>query len=418
MTATTVRAERPVGAHLPPAARPDAPTATWYAVKGPNGDLTWRVESPAYAVGAKVHYIPDDKGITLWGPNSSKAFPWYLDVELEGGTRARIRSKKAFNDLAEKRARLVDRRAVYPTLEGQACVWTRPLAWMAAHMIEMKNEYGVRVLAEVDDNYLSDERLNVFMKKAGWEANDRDNHTRSICVGDGLIVSTEYLRDLYWKGLSKLFGKALVPEMFVCRNLIDERFVPTELVPRREDGRLRIGFMGSDSHWWDVDLIYPALEEAYRLGHEIVFVGINPLVSMARLNSHEEKIKARWHRIEFTHIPWRNENYRGTALPIDIGLAPLRIDNHTLGKSDIKWMEYALSGAACIAQNCLVYNRTAVHGETVLLASSPQEFRDRLGDLIRSEGLRRRLVANTRQYIEEERLLSKNTDEWKAAVLG
>ena len=395
-----------------------AAAATWYAVKGPNGDLTWRVESPAWAVGAKVQYIPETAGEALYWPNSGKHFPWHFQAVLENGDRRQFRSRRAWQAFTESRPRLRSLRGIYPTQEGKACVWTRPLAWMAAHMIELRREHGVRVLAEVDDNYLSDQRLNVFMQKADYGDVDRDNHTRSICVGDGLIVSTDYLRDLYWKGLTEKFGKQIVPEIFVCRNHVDERFTPTELVPPRTDGRLRIGYMGSDSHIWDVDLIYPALKEAYDLGHEIVFVGINPLYSPTRPTAYDEKVKGRWHKIRYTHVPWRNSDYRGSALPLDIGFAPLRIDQHTLGKSDIKILEYCLSGAAGIAQNCLVYSRTLEHGETVLLANSPAEFCQRMRELIESASLRERLVSNCRQYITEERLLSSNTQEWKDAVLG
>lgn len=400
----------------PPSAIRTSATSTFYAVKGPNGDLTWRVESPAHAVGAKVQYIPDDKGAeVLFWPNESESLPWYMEVVMEDGSERTFRSRKSWEKFTKVSRRIRSADAFYPAQEGSACVWTRPLAWQARHMMEMRNKHGIRVLAEVDDNYLSDKRLNVFLQKAGWGANDRDNHSRSICVGDGIIVSTEYLRDVYWEQLSDLFGKKILPEIFVCRNFIDDRFIPTP-IPR--DGRLRIGYMGSDSHFWDIDLIYPALKEAYDLGHEIVFIGINPTQSISRHTVNDVRDKARWLDIEFTHIPWNNDKYRGVALPLDIGLAPLRVDKHTLGKSDIKWLEYGLSGAATVAQNCLVYNRSAVHGEHALMAGSPREFRDRMVELIKSESLRQRLVTNTQQYINEERLLSKHAGEWKDAVLG
>ncbi len=390
-------------------------TATWYAVHGPNGDLTWRVQSPARAIGAKVNLIPDGENgfAQLNAPNPGPEFPWMMDVELENGSTERIVDRRRWDELCDARARIVDRRVVYPAHEGDAAVWTRPLAWGAAHMIEMRREHGIRVCAEVDDNYLSDKRLNVFMQKADWGTNDRDNHSRSVCVGDGLIVSTEYLRDAYWKGLKEQFGKKHLPEIFVCRNHIDERYIP-EPIPPRPDGKLRIGYMGSDSHVWDVDLIFDALWAAYELGHEIVFVGIHP----AWLNPKITRSKKPWHELPYTHIPWRNDGYRGDALPLDIGLAPLKVDKHTLGKSDIKWLEYGLSGAACVAQNCLVYNRTGCHGESLLLASSPAEYVTRTLDLLQSPSLRARLVAGTLQYIREERLLSRNKREWEEAVLG
>ena len=402
---------------LRPRRASSSPSSTWYAVKGPNGDLTWRVESPARAVGAKVNYIPDgdEGGRALYWPNQSDFFPWTLVSDEE-----RFDSREQWEKACEDRRALTNVHAEYPNQEGDAAVFTRPLAFGASHMIGLRQQ-GVRVVAEVDDNYLSDHHLNYFMQKANADLQEsgktwsdyRDDHARSIASGDAIIVSTDHLRDVYWKGLRKLFGKKDLPEIHVCRNLVDERFVPTELIPPREDGKLRIGYMGSDSHLWDVDLIYEACVEAFVNGHEIVFVGIDP----ANINPKYRRSRKEWGRINYTHIPWTN-NYRGTALPLDIGFAPLIVDNHTLCKSDIKWLEYALSGAACIAQSCLVYNRTARHNETALFASGPAEYVHQMRRLIKESGLRESLVAATKQYIEEERMLMDNADEWKEAVLG
>lgn len=396
--------------------------ATFYAVKGPNGDLTWRVESPAFAVGAKVHYIPDghDGGEALYWPNEGDAFPWQFEIVLDDGTRETVASRDRWEQLCRQGGRLADVTPRYPTHEGGSAVFTRPLAFGAAHMLGLKQN-GVRVVAEVDDNYLSDQHLNWFMQQAdkdlrqtgkSWE-DYRDDHARSICTADAIIVSTDHLRDVYWRELARLYGKKDLPDILVCRNHVDERFVPKTLVPPREDGKLRVGYMGSDSHVWDVDLIYEACVEAFVNGHEIVFVGINP----AAINPKYRKSRKDWGRISYTHVPWTND-YRGTALPLDIGFCPLRVDSHTLCKSDIKWLEYGLSGAATVAQNCLVYNRTAVHGENALMANSPAEFVVQMRRLINEPGLRERLVTGTREYIEEERLLSKNTDEWRQAVYG
>jgi len=364
-------------------------------------------------VGAKIVYINDETGAEQIGwPNSDTDFPWTMTGTYDDGTPARISSRDEWDKAVKEHGSLKDVACEYHAIEGEAAVFTRPLSWLAAHMLELRTQ-GVRVLAETDDNYLSPQRLNIFMKKAGWDGNDRDNHMRSVCVGDGLIVSTDHLRDLYWRELRKEFSKKHLPEMFVCRNHVDERFTPKELIPPREDGKLRIGYMGSDSHIWDVDLIYDALCYAYALGHEIVFVGIHP----ALINPKYRLSKKDWSVIEYTHIPWSN-TFRGTALPLDIGFAPLLVNDHTLGKSDIKWLEYALSGAACIAHNCSVYNRTARHGETALLSGSSGEYVAQLATLLKSADLRKRLVDNTMQYVREERLLENNKQEWKDAVYG
>src|SRR5439155_24101308 len=134
--------------------------------------------------------------------------------------------------------------------------------------------------------------------------------------------------------------------------------------------------------------------------HKNIVVDGAPLPVSARS---QHKIDA-WKKVGFNHIPWRKpEKYERLALPFDIGLCPLLTNGNTLGKSDVKALEYWISGAAPVAQNNAVYNRTIIHGETGLLAGSPSEMIDCVALLMKDEKLRQRLVENGRQYVREER---------------
>jgi glycosyltransferase involved in cell wall biosynthesis len=129
-----------------------------------------------------------------------------------------------------------------------------------------------------------------------------------------------------------------------------------------------------------------------------------------------EKLHA-WERLGYKNIPWRKPaKYERIALPLDIALCPLRWDEMTMGKSDVKFLEYAVSGAATVATNCPVYNKTIVHGETGLLAGSPSEMIDCVALLMRHEDLRQRLAANAQQYVREERGAKQMREEWGNAI--
>jgi hypothetical protein len=132
-------------------------------------------------------------------------------------------------------------------------------------------------------------------------------------------------------------------------------------------------------------------------------------------------IDPQWERIEYEHIPWRRpKDFHRFALPLDIGIASIVYDDHTSGKSDIKNFEYAMSGAASIAQNVPLYNKSVIHGETGLLAGSPAEFLLQVKLLASDAKLRERLRDNMVQYIREERLMTdpRNLAEWQAAING
>lgn len=343
----------------------------------------------------------EDLYAALLHPNDLEGSRWGFDLTFEDERTERVLDPLRWKELCDAKTRLVDLQACYPDHEGVA-VWTRPDLARATHAKALR-EQGCRIVSEVDDNYLSNPNQNIFMRAAGTEWKDQVDHMKSLASMDSVIFSTAWLRDTYDKAFKKQFGKNSLPEMHVCGNHVDPRY-KVERIPPREDGKLRIGFMGSSSHAWDLRLAYGALKWAADAGHEVVIIGHDP----------------EWgDKLKYTHVPWQDpKEYRRVALPLDIGLAPLLSNSHTFGKSDIKGMEYLLSGAAPILQNNLVYNQTFKHGETALLAGSPDEFWFSVQQLANDTSLRERIVAQGNQYIQEERMISQHRKEWDEAVFG
>lgn len=363
--------------------------ATWYVVAG-NSDYYWRVMAPARAIGAKVNAIPEDgwdKAISQ--PNDGDAFPWSL---TEDG-------------------------AEYPNHEGGSAVWALLDLSRAVHMRAMAAQ-GIRTVSEVDDNYLCDPRQNIFLRANGWDARRQVEHMKAVASADAMIVTTNALRDIYYKRLRKQFGKRLVPPIHVCGNHVFLEDWPERI---ERDGPVRVGWMGSTSHVWDVDLAWPALLHARNEGCETILMGYNPADPQELTISSDRayaKLK-QWEKAVSRYIPWQQMD--GTTrmqLPFDIGLCPLLHNHYTMGKSDIKALEYTISGAAVVASASPVYTENWIHGETALLASSPQEMLDYTDLLIRNPKLRERLVEAAQQYVREERDLLKHANEWMEAVTG
>lgn len=371
---------------------PSEAPATFYVIEGGN-DISWRARFPAAAIGAKLNVIPEVGGYyAITQPNMDTAFRWRFDPDAD------------------------DNYIEYPDHEGVA-VWTRPDLARATHAKAMREQLGIRTIAEVDDNYLSDPRLNVFMRYQGFDAVGRLDHMKATVSMGRIVVTTEWLRDTYAKTIRKQFGKSVKPEIHICRNNVPEDKWPERV---ESDGPVRVGWMGSPSHVWDVDLAWAALLYAKRLGCEVWMIGYNPAdpsaehPSFSKRSTQKEK---QWGKVGFKHIPWQapSEHHR-FPLPLDIGLCPLLRNEHTLGKSDVKHLEYAISGAATIAMNNEVYNRTIVHMETGILCGSPSEMLNAVDLLVKDEKLRLRLVANAQQYIREERGEKQLREEWSTAI--
>lgn len=366
-------------------------SATFFTVVG-NSDYYWRVVAPAKAIGAKSVQIPEDTGLmTVLEPNTDSVFPWAVEPDIW-----------------------------YGALEGSAAVWTRPDPTRAIHAQAMEHQYGVRTVAEVDDNYLSDTKFNIYMKSNGFNPKHRLSHLKSVSSMKAAVFTTEWLRDEYWKAIRKEFGGGKgyrVPEMFVAGNHL---FLEDWPEPIERDGPLRVGWMGSPSHIWDVDNIWAALMFAKQEGCETVMVGYDPSEPEHAVETEKSLFKTQqWKKVGARIVPWKKlDGTTRMSLPLDIGLCPLLYNGFTLGKSDIKAVEYTISGAAVIAQSHPVYTRSWKHEETCLLAGSPHEFIEATRRLIRDSKLRRELIQNAQEYVRNERDITKHAGEWRAAVLG
>jgi hypothetical protein len=350
-----------------------------------NSDYYWRVNAPARVVGAVVRGIPEnDAEDVLLRPNTSGSLPWVL---TEDG-------------------------AEYPLHSGVA-VWTRPDPPRCVHA-EALRQQGYRQVGEIDDNYIADPHLNVFLKSSYEGEGQRRVGVKALAGMDAMIFTNGRLRDVYWRAF-KEYGLPL-PELHVCGNHIFLEDRPE----RVESDRIRVGWMGSASHVWDVNIAWGAMMVASRMGCETVMIGYDPANPETTVSSDlAVENRSQWRKVGHLHVPWVQMN--GTErmrLPLDIGLCPLRWDDFTACKSDIKALEYTLSGAAVIASNNPVYNKDWVHGETALLVGSEREMADAVELLVRDHKLRERLVTNAQQYVRESRDITKRKHEWDSAVFG
>ncbi len=118
-----------------------------------------------------------------------------------------------------------------------------------------------------------------------------------------------------------------------------------------------------------------------------------------------------WHL--FDALPQKNkkrtqpgslEDYFQFLSEIDIGLAPLKDTPFNRSRSDVKFLEYAVSGVVPVVQNLRPYSESLVHGETGLFFNGPDELISALEHLAQDSGLLRRLSKAARCYILEKRM--------------
>ncbi len=401
--------------------------ATFIAIQTGN-DVYWRVEAPARTIGAKVVVANGPRVFS--SPNRGRVFPWKLTAFHADGDITEVTTRREWKKLAASEPLLTGMESDFPAVRGTA-VFIRPDLERATVAKAMQRQ-GIRTVAETDDNYFCDRSLNIFLRREDQNPEmNMEAHARAMASMDANVFSTAWLRDRYYKEYRARFGKKGLPEMFVCKNNIARAAWPTRV---ERDGPLRVGFMGSPSHVWDVNLAYAAFHAAKQEGCETWMIGYNPADPEPHAIDHvihEETGESldlrstkgrdfinKWAGVIDVHVPWIvPEQYLRPALPLDIGVAPLLSNDFTLGKSDVKAVEYTINGAACVLQNLPVYNSAGwKHERNCLMGGSYRELATATVRLIRDPKLRYELVSAAQEMISTERNEDVMRDEWMEAI--
>jgi len=387
--------------------------ATFYPVVHSNADNFWRVRAPAKAIGAKVAAIPMEQAEQiLTQPNRSDSLPWSIEVEHPDGRHSSIKTAlgwKRFNSVRRKYRSLT---AEFPLHEGTA-VFFRPTMPMAVLAKSMRNHHEIRTVGETDDNYFAREFNSELKRKMSDD--DLEWYSMGMASMGVCVFSTAWLRDRHFREFRGRFGKSKMPELHVCRNAIDVADWPER---NERTGPIRVGFMGSDSHIWDIPMIHPALAFARENGAETHMIGFHPgTIDDEGLDEQQLAARDAWRDAVTKYTPWKSTmSFREQGLPLDIMLCPLLSNDFTFGRSDAKAIEGTISGCALVLTNNPVYSGAWKHEQNCLMANSRREFVEATRRLMRDGKLRYELVTAAQAYVSEERGVECLRKEWGEAL--
>lgn len=244
-------------------------------------------------------------------------------------------------------------------------------------------------------------------KKEGWVIGEKDGK-RFMCMPTGMsgaeivheqlrmahlvTVSTPYLAERYRKYNANV---AVVP------NAID--FETWKKVEPKDDGIVRIGLFGSNSHHKDwrecIDAISRILDEYPNV--RLLFNGWLVMeeakegASIYELKRHfkfpDYLVERGLHEHERVEIyePVEIQDYAGWLMDkkIDIGLAPLAWTAFNRSKSNLKYLEFGAMGVPGVYADMEPY-ADVVHGVTGLKASKPIDYYTQIKKLVESKELR------------------------------
>jgi glycosyltransferase involved in cell wall biosynthesis len=105
--------------------------------------------------------------------------------------------------------------------------------------------------------------------------------------------------------------------------------------------------------------------------------------------------------VDVEALPWRAATEVEDMRPFDVGVMPLPDDQWSRGKCGLKALQYMALGVPTVCSPVGVNSEIVRDGETGLLASSDDEWVEKLSRLLRSAGERARLGLAGRATVEE-----------------
>lgn len=259
------------------------------------------------------------------------------------------------------------------------------------------NYINIPILIEVDD---------LVDKPTDWISDVTNNRTGKIWLervklwnmADGFITTTKFLADHY----SDKFGKP----GYVFPNQLDFDDYRWNVERKLDPEKIVIGFMGSLSHWPDIQSIEPVIYEILNKYPNVEFHIIG-----CRYSLHHERIKFLVCKAEDRKLKLQGEFFDLDDYPklmnFDIGIIPLTDDPFNLARSDLKFLEYARLSIPAVVQKIATY-KSVQDGVTGLLAGSNKEWVRQLSKLIENKSKRLEIGTNAYNYLKDKRQIKQH----------
>ena len=209
---------------------------------------------------------------------------------------------------------------------------------------------------------------------------------------DALQVSVPYLRSVfgYLNGICEVFPNHIMP--------------PPDQDQTRKHSHIVIGWGGSHGHLEDVaEMARPLMEWiASRTDVVLHLMCSEPIWRLFRELPDHKKM---WRK------PGSIEDYYRFLSYVDIGIGPIRNTPFNLSRSDVKFLEYAVSGTVPVMACLEPYQHSVREGETGYLFKSQEELIGILNRLMADRNLLNRIADNARRYVLDERMQMKRGRE-------
>lgn len=234
-----------------------------------------------------------------------------------------------------------------------------------------------------------------------------------ICakMADMITVSTEHLKLMVRRALGKK-----CPPVEVVENAVDfDWFKPVSAPYRKNrDGKVVMGWAGTDTHSGDVDRVFSLLPQLLTEYQELEFEVVGQKMP-AELEAFGERVRQRY------FVPIAEFAASWASWQWDISLAPVAENSFNLSKSNIKMLEAASLKIPCVASRYGEYQKFASNSKLLkvsVMAEGPGEWKAKLAKLITLPDYRRAVGEEMHRVGVSKYDVVNRISQWEALFSG
>ncbi len=269
-----------------------------------------------------------------------------------------------------------------------------------------RDKFKKKVIVDLDDNYLDISPTHRLYDRFKETKRDKAFLSSILTFADAITVSTEPLKQRIDGHIRKVYG--MEKKIFVLPNMNEKSDWDFKPVKKHRD-KIIIGYAGSNSHYDDLEMCFPAIAKIMDKYPNIHFEIMGTLSEKEAIKLFKPFSKSARDRCDLIPATATFLEYPEhlSKMPWNIAIAPLVDSAFTRCKSSIKFFEYSMFKIPVLASRVYpyyvpVWGRDVItHGKTGLLVQ-PNEWFDALEELILNEEKRKMFGENAYNYVREK----------------
>jgi glycosyltransferase involved in cell wall biosynthesis len=276
--------------------------------------------------------------------------------------------------------------------------WIGPETWVAIQEWRAVRP-RIRVVLGMDDrNDAVPPKSNLYGINRRFHPDARSKVRRTAQMCDGVIVSTEPLRDMLVDELG-----VRETSVTVIPNALEREKWGSLQPPRQPRGRPRVGWIGAPQHRGDLEFLIPVIR-ATRAEVDWVFMGM----MLPEFQAYVKEFH-RW-------VPFHRYPQAVAALDLDLAVAPLEINIFNECKSNLRLLEYGAAGYPVICTDITPYRR--LDPPVTRLDNRVDDWVAAIRAAVADRDNLRRQGEQLREWVWRHHDLTLHVPAWDAALRG